>query len=101
MTSKLQVLSDEELGDEIAHYFASAPAIFVAKEWTVKLINKQKIAHAEYVIGENAKPMMGGKFISRGETVTIDLDNNMKESLIFIEENARYGLQQEQRKRNV
>lgn len=66
----------------------------------VDFIKSQKIAHGDMVIGEDVKPHMGGKEIKFGEAVEIDLDNNMKESLVFIEDNARYGLQQEQRGRN-
>jgi len=52
-----------------------------------------------HIIGENIKPHMDGKEVARGETVTIDLENNMKESLIFIEDNAKYSLQQDMRKK--
>lgn len=51
----------------------------------------------ELVIGEDIQPKMGGEPIPRGKTVTIDMENNLRESCVFIEDNAKYMLQQKQR----
>lgn len=63
------------------------------------LINTQKRLYAEMVVGDWVKPTMGGEVIAPGQVVNIDLEGNMKESLIFIQDNAKWGLQREQRAR--
>lgn len=52
-----------------------------------------------YVIGEIVKPTINGKVPKRGETVTIDLENNQNESLKFIQENGAFRQQDETIKR--
>ena len=42
------------------------------------------------VIGEAPKPFINGKYPERGETVTVDLENNYVESIQFIQDNGAY-----------
>ena len=101
MMSDSKLLSEQELHDEvlriIEHKTLDEEA---ATQLVLNLIQSQKQAHADEVIGEEPKPYINGKYPKRGETVSIDLDANYEESLKFIQENGKAILWAEQRKRN-
>lgn len=92
--------SDEELCEkleDIAEYLGCND--MELKNEIIPLVNTQKRLYAEMVVGDWVKPTMGGEVIAPGQTVNIDLEGNMKESLIFIEDDAKWGLQREQKAR--
>jgi len=81
-SSKPQVLSDTELRERIEWLAGDE-----AKDWvedTMKLINEQKIAHADYVIGEDES-----------------VDSAPIEFSVTKRERIQNSLRSEQRKRNV
>jgi len=60
-------------------------------------LEKSKQVVDKYVIGDWVQPHFGGREVKPGEMVEIDLEHNVRESLTFIEDNAQWRLQQEQR----
>jgi len=90
-SSKPQVLSDTELRERIEWLAGDE-----AKDWvedTMKLINEQKIAHAEYVIGDDIQHSEGCKLSKK--------NYKKPENICLCNARGYNYLRSEQRKRNV
>ena len=97
---------EQELRDNLVRTFKRVDVLIgdgTSPEELADIVMKGFHSHMQdgfdYAIGENIQPKMGGKVIPKGKTVTIDMENNLRESCVFVEDNAKYVLQQEQRKR--